>query len=231
MSDLDLALNKHKYKLLDGRIAVNVTTISGLLDDGKSGAFAGAAVKLTKEGVNYRDEWNARAERGTRVHGHCESFLRGEDIDCLPSEMGYVDAVELFMVEHVPLVVELEQIALSSKGFGGRFDMIVEIEGENWLLDLKTGKKYAVEHTLQLSAYRFADGLAVFDEEGALTSLRPLPEIDRAGCLYVNEDGTYTLSEYPADLLAFKSFCNLLSVYQWARTDDVKAVVKESRAK
>ena len=48
MTDLELALNKHKYRL-DGVDLVNVTAISGLLDDGKSGAFAGAAVKLTKE--------------------------------------------------------------------------------------------------------------------------------------------------------------------------------------
>jgi hypothetical protein len=39
-TDLQLA-NKHRYRLPNGEIAINVTAISGLMDDGKSGAFAG----------------------------------------------------------------------------------------------------------------------------------------------------------------------------------------------
>ena len=42
-------------------------------------------------------------ERGTRVHGHVEAFLTGKSIDCLPSDMGYVDAIEKFMAGSQPL--------------------------------------------------------------------------------------------------------------------------------
>lgn len=230
MSDLEQALTKHKYTL-NGQPLINVTAISGLLDDGKSGAFAGAAVKLTKEGVNYREEWKSRAERGTRVHSHCESFLRREPIDCLESDMGYVDAVEKFMTDYDPILIELEEIALSELGYGGRFDMIVRLGDQTVLLDLKTGSPYAVEHTLQLSAYRFADGIAMFDEDGNEAGLRPMPKIDRAGCLYVQGDGSYTLTYYPADESAFAQFCALLHVHQWTRSDRIKEVVKSSRKK
>jgi hypothetical protein len=142
-----------------------------------------------------------------------------------------VDALEMFLRDKEPTVLELEQIALSEKGYGGRFDMIVRWGNNNWLLDLKTGAEYAIEHTLQLSAYRYADGIAVYDEDGALVDLRPLPKIDRCGCLYVREDGTYKVVEYPADEQAFGIFNNLLTAYQWTRSEEMKTLVKESKAK
>lgn len=229
MSDLEQAVVKHKYRLLSGEVAVNVTAISGLMDDGKSGAFAGAAIKLERQGLNYREEWKAKGERGSRVHAHCEAFLKGEAIDVQEDEHGFVDAVEAFMTDNQPEVLELEAITLSAQGYGGRFDMIVRMGDENWLLDLKTGRPYAIEHTLQLSAYRHSDGIAVYSADGELESLRPLPAIDRAGCLYVNDDGTYRIIEYPADEVAFAHFCNLLKVYQWTRTQEMKNVVKGTK--
>jgi hypothetical protein len=235
LSDREMA-EKHKYVVAPGgQPAVNVTAISGLLDDGKSGAFAGAAVKLTKAGVNYRDEWKMRGERGTRVHAHCESFLRGEGVDQLDDEAGYLDGLDKFMVEHDPELVMQEQVALSHHGYGGRFDMIViprsgEYEGKTGLVDLKTGSPYPVEHTLQLSAYRFSDGTAVYDEAGALTEILPLPDIHFAACLYVRDDGTFSLTEYPADQEAFDQFLGLLATYRWARSDHMKALVKAARS-
>lgn len=229
-TDQELA-HAHKYRLPNGEVAINVTAISGLMDDGKSGAFAGAAMKLRDQGLNYRTVWKEKADRGTRVHCHLESFLKGEDIDQQEDEAGYVDALEQFIVDVDPLVISQEEIVLSNLGYGGRFDLLAEIDGEVALIDLKTGKEYAVEHTLQLSAYRYADGLATYDEDGNLTELRPMPEIDWCGCLYVREDGTYNLERYPADDDAFAIFCALLKSYQWTRSASMKQLIKEAKAR
>jgi hypothetical protein len=231
MTDLDDALIKHKYRLLSGELAINVTAISGLLDDGKAAAFAGAALKLERQGLNYREEWKAKAERGSRVHAHCEAFLKGESTEVRDDEHGFVDAVEAFLSDNTPEVVELEEITLSHHGYGGRFDMIVKIDGVCWLLDLKTGSEYPIEHTLQLSAYRYADGMAVYDDEGTLTDVRPMPYIDKTGCLYVRDDGTYKIVEYPASKVAHDHFVSLLNVYKWTRNEEMKQLKKESRAK
>ena len=235
LTDFEAAL-KHKYRLPNGTPLVNVTAISGLMDMGKSNAFAGAAVKLTKQGLNYREEWNAKGDRGTRVHGHCEKWLVGEDVDAEDDELGYLDAMEKFFGDHEPNMICKEEIVVSSRGYGGRFDMIVKpaqgkYEGETCLIDLKTGKQYPTEHTLQLAAYRYADGMAQFDDEGHLSHLLPLPQIERTLALYVADDGSYQLKEYPADPDAFAQFCHLLDARNWATSDTMKQLEKEARAK
>lgn len=226
-TDLQLA-NKHKYRLPNGDIAINVTAISGLMDLGKSGAFAGAAVKLTKAGEDYRKVWSAKAQKGTRVHGHMEAWLRGEDVDAIDEDQGCLDALEQFILDHNPEVIEMEQIVLSDTGYGGRFDLIARIGDEVALLDWKSGSPYPVEASLQLSAYRYADGLATYDEDGNLTELRPIPEIDWCACVYVHDDGTYDLRKYPADKDAFAVFQSLLSAYKWAKSDTLTTLVKEA---
>lgn len=211
-TDLELAA-AHKYRLLNGELAISVTGVLKLLDDdGKSAKMAGAAAKLALEGLNYRQEWKAKADLGSRVHGHCEAWLRGEDAEVLPEEHGYIDALEKFFVDRTPQPVEIERVVLNDMGYGGRFDFIAKIGRQLWLIDLKTGRKYALEHTCQLSAYRFADGMAIYDDAGALAAIEPMPPVQHAGCLYLSGDGTYELVEYPADELAFDVFCDLLAI-------------------
>lgn len=213
-TDLELA-EKHKYRNLAGDICINVTGVTGMLDDdGKSSKMAGSAAKLTREGENYRAVWNAKMVRGTRVHTGAERWLRGEDADVLPEDQPYFDALAAFFKDKNPTPIEIERIVLSDEGFGGRFDFIAEFDGLNTLVDIKTGRSYFIEHTLQLSAYRFSDGMAVYNGEGTLERIDPLPRIDRAGCLYLSDEGTYEFREYPADEERYELFLYLLNVKQ-----------------
>lgn len=229
-SDRQLA-EKHKYRLLNGEIAINVTAISDLMDDGKSGGMAGAAVKLTKAGLNYHTEWKARRDLGTRAHGYLESFLDRQEIDQVAGDDGYVDALERFILENDPEVIAKEEIVLSEHGYGGRFDLIAKIGGETGLIDLKSGGAHAQAHTLQLSAYRFADGLAQYDPVGNLLGLNPMPTIDWCAALYIRGDGNYYLDRYPADEEAFSIFCALLGAYKWSHSATMKALIKEAKTR
>lgn len=211
MSDLELAI-KHRYRTPNGTIAPSVTTITGMLDDnGKSSRMAGAAAKLERQGLNYRAEWAAKATRGTRVHGNCEAWLRGEDAEVLDSDQPYLDALAKFFIDKDPMPIEIERVVLSDRGFGGRFDFIARFDGLNTLVDVKTGRKYPLEHCLQLAAYSHADGMAVWGPDGNLDRLQPLPPIDRAGDLYLSDDGTFEFVEYPINDLAFAVFTDLLA--------------------
>lgn len=210
-SDAELA-ERHRYRLPNGDVAISVTSICRLLDDGKSMGFAHAAVKL---GPDFKKEWDAKAERGSRLHAHFERWLSGKDVDALDDELGYLDALEAFFKDYQPTTIAVERVVLSSAGYGGRFDTIVEIDGVPWIVDLKNGKQHRIEHTMQLAAYRYADGMAVYDDMGAFSHVEPLPLIDRAACLYLSDDGSYVFREYPADRDAFGAFLNLLLVHRW----------------
>jgi hypothetical protein len=225
MSDLQLALDKHKYvSTPGGQPQINITAIAKLLDiNGKSSAFAGAAVKITKEGGDYRKLWKESGELGTRAHGYCENFMLVKSIEYRAGEEGYVVALERFIEEKNPVnYIPPEFVVVSPQhGYGGRGDLLITFDDQLTLCDLKSGKKYAVEHTLQLAAQRYAE-LAVYDKDGVLTGSHPMPEIDRAGCLYVNEDGTYEFIKYPADSEAWNVFLGLLDAYNWANNETMK---------
>jgi PD-(D/E)XK nuclease superfamily len=229
LSDLEAA-QRHRYRL-GGRDLVNVTAITGAFDPGdKAGAFAGAAVKLVKAGINYREEWKQKAETGDRIHGHLETWLKGQPIQQLDKDKGYVDALEKFITDYDVQPVEVEEIVLSEDGFGGRFDMIAQVRGRLMLCDLKSGKPHPVEHCLQLALYRYATGIGCYDPtSGALTGLRPLPAVDGCAALYVHEDGTYDFVEYPATRAVWEIGLGILRGLEWARSEQMKALVKGAR--
>lgn len=209
----DLA-DRHKYVGPSGITWPSVTTILGTADHGKSGGMAGAAAKLTREGLDYRREWKAKAETGTRVHGYIEQWVKGETVDCPPGDAGFLDAAEAFVTAHDPQWVAVEQVVVWEQrggvgtderiGYGGRFDAIARLsnvegveDGTPYLLDWKSGREYPTEHACQLAAYANAGGIVRYDTAGELLpGLQPLPQIDRLACVYFWNDGTFKLADY-----------------------------------
>jgi len=227
-TDLELATGSHKYKLLDGSVAINVTAISELIDDGKSSAMAYVAADLTRRQIDYKADWDATRDLGSEVHANLEKWMSGEAVDATDEMMPFLDGIEKWMVEDDPQMIEQECVVLSSLGYGGRPDWIGTIN--RWpgigIIDYKAGKKYPIAHALQISAYSRADGIAVYDDDtGALTGLRPLPEIEWGADLYIRDDGTYSLDRYPIGDDVFEVFCGLLHAYRWTRTPEMKRLV------
>lgn len=237
-SDLELAISKHRYVVEPGgKPQVNITAIAKLIDDGKSSAFAGSAVKITKAGGDYRQDWKESGELGTRVHGYFENFLLGKPIKYRAGEEGFVGSLEAFIkVEDPQLMMDPEFVVVSQHGYGGRGDLpaVLQRDGEPWLIDLKTGKRYGVEHSLQLAMLRYAD-LAVYDPDGMLVGTEPMPEFKHAGCFYANADGSYDpendLVEYPADEAAFDAALSLLNAYNWTRTPIMRKIANAWRVR
>lgn len=222
-TDLELAL-AHKYKQANGSMGINVTSVTGMLDiDGKSSRMAGAAAKLTKEGKNHRHEWTDKMHRGTRIHAHCEAWLREEDVEAQPDEAPYLDALATFFKEKNPYPLEIERVVLSWQGYGGRFDFIARIGEKTILVDVKTGRPYPLEHAMQLAAYRYADGMAVYGDDGNLLRVDPLPPIDAAGCLYLSDDGTYDFVIYDTSRAVHVLFCDLLRIQK--KLPDIKELI------
>ena len=187
-SALDLAA-RHRYILPNGKVSASVTGILSLLDhDSKASKMAGAAARITRDGGNYRSEWKAKADRGTRVHSLAEKWLQGEEVEGLAEDVNYFDGLPQFFADVNATPLEIERVVLCELGYGGRFDFIAEFDGQTTLVDIKTRRPYGLEHCCQLAAYRYADGMAVYDELGNLAAIESLPQIDRAGCLYLNPE-------------------------------------------
>lgn len=231
LTDKEMAEHRHRYRHpVTGQLLRSVTSICHSFNDGDLlGAGAAAAIKI---GPSYRTEWNEKRDLGTRIHANISKWALGKTTEVLDSDAPRLDAFAGFCKAKRPEWIATELPVASSLGFGGRLDLVCEIEGDSWILDGKSGKIYLRELALQLAGYANAEGVIQYDAEGKATSLAPMPHIDRWGGLYLGEDGVATLVEVPAVMLgedrrdaqrkAFEAFVALLCVREWADTQPQK---------
>jgi hypothetical protein len=103
------------------------------------------------------------ADEGTQVHDAIEKYLKGEKIQWL-NEEGYsnysMDVWKLilkfhdFWTTHKPTLIESEIHLFSDQyKYAGTCDLVVEIDGVRWLLDIKTSNSIHTSMDLQLAAY------------------------------------------------------------------------------
>ena len=226
VSDRRFAETKHRYTdPRTGERVTGVTAIVGCFDQGdKLGAGAYAAYNLAKEGKFFRDEWDAKRDLGTRVHGYAELWMNGRQAEILDTDQPYADAFRRFCDDNEPEWIEVERPVVSSLGFGGRFDMVGAIRDFFLLADIKTGRRYPVDLSMQLAGYRFADGMILYDDDGWAVDIEPMPHIDKCAGLYLNDDTTYDLVEVPADTADLDALVNLLAVknHAAARAKELK---------
>ena len=118
---------------------------------------------------------NEKADLGTAVHAVADNFMKG-----IPSALSketdpYVRQFVKFLSERRPRFLFTEcTLWCRSAEFAGTADAIAEINGEIWMLDIKTGKGTYPEHALQLSALAHCE--FIINPDG---SEIPVPGIDR----------------------------------------------------
>lgn len=206
----------HRYRL-DGHPVPGVTTLIGkglpkpaipywaaktvaewvadnpdLTEDLKRMGGRGPAVAFLKE-----IPWQKRDEaaiRGTDVHKLGERLIHGEEVDVpehlAPRVAGYVEWLDARQPE--PLLTEAA-CASRQWQYAGTFDLLAHMDGQTWLLDLKTSSGVYGDMALQLAAYAHAE--FYLDVDGAE---QPMPTVDRLGIVHITEYGT-TLHEVPAE--------------------------------
>lgn len=125
--------------------------------------------------------------RGTQVHELIENWVHKQTV---PDELSlYIKAFDDFMRDHQVKLLQHEQTVVCEKErYAGTLDLIADIGGKNFFIDVKTSKDGAIyqEAGLQLSAYRYAHGK---DHEIAVVSL--------------SSKGTYTFQVMTYDIEAF----------------------------
>lgn len=148
----------------------------------------------------------AKRALGVAVHAACEYDDDGDlDEDSLSDHLRpYLAAWRKFRADTgAAIVMNERQIGHPTLYFAGTLDRLATIDGETWLLDLKTAADSHPSFGVQLAGYEcllIADGY-----HGA--------QVKRAS-VHLREDGSYRLHQYknPNDAIVFRA---LLSVQQW----------------
>lgn len=113
----------------------------------------------------------AAGNKGSRVHKAIEDLTKGEEVKIddkytdAEEEMAELTAEEyeaiLSFVEwykaNNPKILHTEHTVINeSEGYAGTIDLICEIEGQVWIIDLKTSQSIWPEYEIQISAYKHA---------------------------------------------------------------------------
>lgn len=153
-----VSINDNRFYSRNDNYYPSVTSILQFLPKGKF-------FETWLKDVGHNSDIIARkaADEGTQVHDAAERYLLGEKISWLDEngKSNYsLDVWKLILKFHdfwttvKPVLVESEIHLFSDQyKFAGTCDLVVEIEGERWLLDLKTSNSIHTAMDLQLAAY------------------------------------------------------------------------------
>ena len=103
------------------------------------------------------------AEEGTQVHEMAEAYLNGEELRflsptgqplCNPDVWQMLLRFVDFWETHKPTLIEAEVHLFSDElRVAGTCDLIIELNGERWVLDLKTSNHLHTTYDLQTAVY------------------------------------------------------------------------------
>jgi len=152
-------------------------------------------------------ERDKAARRGTEVHALAEELAWGRPVDVPPELDGHVRSYLDFLDTWEPAPVVTEAVVYDlDAGYAGSLDMIADLAGERWLLDVKTTRSGVFGDTaFQLAAYRHAGRMLDGGQSGDMIG------VDRCGVVHVTATG-YALVPVKADLEVFDQFLSIREV-------------------
>lgn len=201
-----------KYAAANRKILANMTQ-------------AGAIALLKSEDETLPD-WSVGREFGTATDLVIKDVLLGQPIE--PREVEGTDSYPVkndfhewapqywseFQAQHNVKVILPEATVYSHQfGYAGSMDMLLEVDGVNTIVDLKTNKNGPHGDVgLQNRAYASADEIV----DVVTGETRPLPPIERSGVLWMREEGW---GFYPLkfDEDVFRAFFACLVLFQFSK--------------
>lgn len=105
----------------------------------------------------YTKTLNEAADYGTRTHKGLELFLKGEDIP-LGTPINPIDGFKQWWAlinEGNDVKILGQEQKLVCPWFGGTYDMLLCINGKNYMVDFKTSNHLSYKYCLQLAAYNY----------------------------------------------------------------------------
>lgn len=148
------------------------------------------------------------AEIGTAVHC-CTEYLDQDELDeesVIFEWVPYIDAWKRFKRDFKPDLIFIE-LRLIHPGlqYAGAVDRVALINGELWILDIKTTNELYSHVGIQLAAYSELLNANLLE-----------PQKFRRAAVQLKEDGTYQFKEYTGKD-DFKAFLALLTISNWIK--------------
>ena len=211
---------RHYIHPVTGSVVPSVTTILSAINKPALVGWAGRAVAeyaaanlealgllgidervALLKGVPYRNRDRA-ADRGTAAHTYAERrlvFGAGAD----PANRSE-ENVDLVLAAYDPIPVLSEATVWNEKvGYAGTFDGVWKVsDGQQVLIDWKSGKGVYPESGLQLNAYSRGEEVVSAD------TIEAMPRIDAAWIIHVPNEGGWTVTPVrlgDAEWLAFRA--------------------------
>lgn len=171
-------LDRRVYKRAEGVYYPSVTTVLQYMPRNKF-------FENWLKDVGHNADLIARkaGKEGTQVHEAAEKLIKGEEISWM-DDFGNAKYSQLvwemilkfhdFWSTHKPKPIYVEEFTFSDEHrYAGTADLVVELNGENWLLDIKTSNALHRSYDLQLAAY----AKAIEETKGI--------KIDRTGIIWL----------------------------------------------
>lgn len=155
------------------------------------------------------------AKFGTNIHAMIERIAKGKTVrEPSEDEKPYMDAFHKFVKKYNPVFLENEATVYSTThGYAGTMDAMLEIDGNVYVVDTKTGKSVWPEAALQLAAYRHADFIGrIGGREDAI------PPCSGGFILHIRPRGFKVI---PVDTgpQVFDTFLSALDMFRWINFD------------
>jgi hypothetical protein len=146
------------YQRSPGIFYPSVTTILGYFP---KGAFFETWLK--DSGHNADFIMRRAGDEGTQVHNAAEKILKGEEVRWIEQD-GHVNynthvwrmilSFYDFWSTYKPNLILSEEFMFSdTHKYSGTLDLLVELNGKKWIIDIKTSTAIHTSHFLQMSAY------------------------------------------------------------------------------
>jgi hypothetical protein len=158
----------------------SVTNLVSRVDGGHSDGLVQWAWQLGVEGKPWKDERDKKGAIGTSVHAALEALAQGsppdlEDFE--PDARGYVTAICSWWLDEQPEPIDQEfVVAHPTLNYAGRVDQLLEINGEKWLVDLKTSKTLSAKFHTQMGLYALAMDACGMGRPDRLAILHAMPD-------------------------------------------------------
>lgn len=147
------------YKDSSDKRVPGCTTIIGVLNKPSVVVWAN---KIGLQGIEMSKYVDDLAEVGTLAHEMISAHFTGKKVDTDEYSKKVIDRAENSMISFLEWVknkkidvIFSEKVLVSDKfGYGGTIDMYCNLDGENYLIDFKTGSGIYDDHFYQMAGYK-----------------------------------------------------------------------------